>query len=241
MKSCFILTNTPFKNTLTSILNEAWECVTKYRKLLGSADSKYDIWNLDYETITEKVEEDFIIRQEIKNIREKRLTDVLLITGYNKDDRDMLEKVRNKYNIQNNDIIIYTDDSKPENSRSTGAGIILEDQKNGDSISLPSQCSTFTAEAFAIKAALEIVAKDNKSTKKNIIIIFSDCKAVLQAINNNRLNTYHNKYILNIKEISSKLKKEKKMRILLIWIPSHRGITGNELADHLAKGCSRRK
>lgn len=99
---------------------------------------------------------------------------------------------------------------------------------------MPSQCSTFTAEAFAIKAALEIVAKDNKSTKKNIII-FSDCKAVLQGINNNRLNIYHNKYILNIKEISSKLKKEKKMRILLIWIPSHRGIIGNELADHLAK------
>lgn len=25
------------------------------------------------------------------------------------------------------------------------------------------------------------------------------------------------------------------MRILLIWIPSHRGIIGNELADYLAK------
>lgn len=99
-------------------------------------------------------------------------------------------------------------------------------------MSMAKESSTFTAEAFAIRTALKIIYNDVSNKNKDIIIL-SDAKSVLEAIDNNQLNVYHNKYVVEIKEM--KISRELGKRVIYVWIPAHVGIQGNEMADKLAK------
>lgn len=99
---------------------------------------------------------------------------------------------------------------------------------------MPSKCSSYTAEAFAIKAALEIMYNEVENPAKHIIIM-SDSQAVLKAYQNNILSVYHNRYVTEGKKICYNFKKELDKKVTLVWIPAHIGIQGNELADKLAK------
>lgn len=113
-------------------------------------------------------------------------------------DSKLFEKVQEKYHLENNARIIYTDGSKKKKGTATGASIVIEEQEiaymhNYHNISMASECSIFTAEAFAIKAALEIMYKETDHSYKDIVIL-SDARSVLQALSNNLLNVYHNRY-----------------------------------------------
>ncbi|EFN65847.1 hypothetical protein EAG_02388, partial [Camponotus floridanus] len=103
--------------------------------------------------------------------------------------------------------------------------------------------STFTAEAFAIRTALEILqgSYSKKEYNHENVIIFSDCQGVLKALKNNKLSVYHNRYIMEARELYWKIVTQFRIKIYLIWIPSHKGFIGNEIADILAKqGASER-
>lgn len=93
-------------------------------------------------------------------------------------------------------------------------------------------CSIYTAEAFAIKTALEIIITKIYSIGEDRckdIIIFSDCQAVLKAISRNYIGVYENKYILKIKELHEVITNHHRKKIIYIRIPVHVGITGNEI------------
>lgn len=64
-------------------------------------------------------------------------------------------------------------------------------QETAYNIRLPKYCSIFTAEMFAIKAALEIIIRENNVRKKDIIIL-SDSRPALLALQNNNLSVYRN-------------------------------------------------
>lgn len=74
-----------------------------------------------------------------------------------------------------------------------------------------------------------------KIKNSNDVIILTDCQSVLMIINNNRLNVYKNKYILDIKKLYFELTNRYKIKIVYVWIPAHLDFTGNEIADNLAK------
>jgi len=71
----------------------------------------------------------------------------------------------------------------------------------------------FTAKAFAIKAALEIMYNDANNISRNIVIL-SDSRSVLQALTNNQLSVL---WDIN-RNFKNPLKRELNKRIIFIWI-----------------------
>ncbi|XP_065084643.1 uncharacterized protein LOC135706893 [Ochlerotatus camptorhynchus] len=113
-------------------------------------------------------------------------------------------------------LAVYTDGSKCENI--VGAGVFSSSIQQA--ICLPSQCSVFSAEAFAIKSAV-IAAR----ASTECVIILSDSASCLSAIESGRSQHPW------IQEIERLLRGRP---IHLCWIPGHAGIHGNEEADRLA-------
>jgi ribonuclease HI len=86
----------------------------------------------------------------------------------------------------------------------------------------------FQAEVYGIKACtVENLVRDYRN--RNICILL-DSQAAIKALDNYRINS---KLVLDCRQ--SLLKLAKYSRVQLIWVPSQRGIEGNENADQLAK------
>ena len=114
----------------------------------------------------------------------------------------------------------YTDGSKMDNN--TGYAFVINDITV--SHRLPSTCSVFTAELYAIYKAVEYI----ESTHWEKIVIFSDSLSALQAIDNSRLKCH---YMFKLQKLLALTNKE----IVLEYVPAHVGIPGNSKADEAAK------
>ena len=123
-------------------------------------------------------------------------------------------------NLYNDFIECYTDGSKMNGN--TGYAFIINDFVC--SHRLPSTCSVFTAELFAIYKAVEYI--ENTDWEK--IVIFSDSLSALQAIDNNKLKCH---YMFKLQKLLALSNKE----IVLEYCPAHVGIQGNTKADEAAK------
>ncbi|GFO18345.1 Gag-Pol polyprotein [Plakobranchus ocellatus] len=95
-------------------------------------------------------------------------------------------------------------------------------------------CSNYDAETIAIRTAVEHLnlTFEEDPTKIDNIIIFSDSKAALQALENNHKQ---NNEILSTKLIINQVISTYAIQLVLQWIPGHTNITGNEKADRLSK------
>lgn len=115
---------------------------------------------------------------------------------------------------------IYTDGSKsPE---STSFAVTYEDRTIKVSL-LPVFSSIFSAEIIAISEAVNFVK--NRTGK---YVICTDSFSALSAISNiNNTNFYANQIRDNLIE--------KYPKIILIWVPGHSQISGNDFADNIAR------
>jgi ribonuclease HI len=119
---------------------------------------------------------------------------------------------------------MYTDASK--NQVGVGAAVIWNNTEF--LYKLPSSCSIFTAESFAIIKALDLITEHHLQDT----IIFTDS---LSAINNIK-NTYNPSDIgLQIQNKIYTLRNTYNYKIKLFWIPGHSNIIENEHADLAAK------
>jgi len=131
-----------------------------------------------------------------------------------------------------NTISFYTDGSKLEKDAPTGASVYSPNLNLNIMHRLPAETSVFTAEAWAIYLAIGAIM-DVKCEKA---VIFTDSKSVLDALatpllsNKNYLIHYIKRSWLNCIN--------KGIELYLFWVPAHKGITGNEIADLLAKRAS---
>lgn len=83
----------------------------------------------------------------------RKKSDINRIKG--QDNIRLVNEVKNKYKLNDRSLIMYTDGSKPQQSVSTGASVILK-KEDGYYFSLSRECSVFTAEATTTSSALKI-------------------------------------------------------------------------------------
>ena len=127
----------------------------------------------------------------------------------------------NEFKAQHFDkTFMYTDGSKQEDK----VGFALATAHLEFSRRLPDKVSIFTAEAFALYAAVQTCVRKKLSN----IVICSDSKSVLQALKN-VYDPSHNIISSTQKSIPDD------QNISFLWIPGHANIPGNERADKLAK------
>ena len=121
---------------------------------------------------------------------------------------------------------IFTDGSKMENG--VGAGVVLPEFSLEKRIKLPKTLSIMSAELVAIREALKIVSINTQFKK---IVIFTDSlSSIMKLKSQNKLDDS------KLHEIIQKLYElNQKQEVHIQWIPSHKGILGNELADKAAK------
>ena len=127
---------------------------------------------------------------------------------------------------------IYTDGSKDEH----GVGAAAVYGPTSSSASLPRVASVYTAELKALILACTLIREDTKCKDTTNYLICSDSLSAAQGLNNmeprNQLM-----YRLQI-EIHMLLIMGYKITIL--WIPGHKMIPGNDLADEAAKAATSR-
>ncbi|KAA5616567.1 hypothetical protein F3H11_34720, partial [Pseudomonas aeruginosa] len=92
-------------------------------------------------------------------------------------------------------------------------------------------CSIFTAEAYAVYQALLRITVVNSCTN---FLIITDSLSLLESLSNISVNYKTNYVLYIIKELLYKYH-HKNVNIAFMWVPSHRGITGNEKADKAAR------
>lgn len=119
---------------------------------------------------------------------------------------------------------VFTDGSK--NLTGTGCGFTDTKRKKDYIFPMHKMTSIYTAELYCILQALVYI---NRIDAPNSII-FTDSLSSLQIIN----QTYpKNQLVMQIQQIIHNILINNRY-ITLFWIPSHIGISGNELADDLA-------
>lgn len=105
----------------------------------------------------------------------------------------------------------------------------------GYSFSIDSHCNNFSAEACAISEAIKWC---DISSIANDILLLTDSLSTIQALENNKISAGVNEHIIGIRkryfELSGKRGRSNK-KLVIGWIPAHKGIHGNEIVDQLAK------
>lgn len=132
-----------------------------------------------------------------------------------------------------NYIKIFTDGSKLSPDSHCGAGVYIPHRKLCFPLTLPKECSIFSAECIAIIEALHLV----KSLNISNALILSDSLSSLQKISTSPLNSSSDSLICSIRDLLHSMSLAH-VSVVLAWIPGHLGIIGNEMADSIAKEAS---
>ena len=125
----------------------------------------------------------------------------------------------------------YTDGSRIGGM--TGAGYTIRSRNaeiGSASIKLPEHTTVFQAEIVAVRDAGRALLAEPRVTA-SFIKIFIDSQAAIKALANSQISSqlvYETVDVLN--KVASKCR-----RLQIVWIPAHRGHSGNERADILAK------
>jgi len=123
-------------------------------------------------------------------------------------------------------IRFYTDGSKLEGH--VGGGVYSEQLDIRKSFRLPDHCSVFKAEVHAIKEALTCLR--NFSLQRGHLNIYSDSQAAIKSIYSTNTNF---RTIADCRRSLHEMPNQ--FTISLIWVPGHRDIVGNCIADELAR------
>jgi ribonuclease HI len=125
-------------------------------------------------------------------------------------------------------VSVYTDGSKLEHKVS--AAFCIPSMQIHNIYRIANDSSIYSAELTAITEAIKWIV-ENENEEANKYIIFTDSLSVATSIKENRSCSRPNLFL----EFLDNINKLKHSIVLIAWIPSHIGLSGNEMADTLAK------
>ena len=126
---------------------------------------------------------------------------------------------------------MYTDGSKIDGQ--TGSGLAVykgKKEHSSEYYRLPDDSTVFQAEVTAVAKAAELLIGMRDHTME-YVKIFIDSQAAITALGNPRITSHT---VANAVESLNRLA-DSTTKVTLVWIPAHKGHTGNERADTLAK------
>lgn len=196
--------------------------ISSYKKYINLQhpiyqNSKFPIFEINYDTL--------IFRPNI-----------ILDSGINKGDITANAKFLNLLERWDNWLTMYTDASKLNVQSEVGAAVWIPKFNIVLGFKCPPQATVFTGEAVAILEAVSYI----ESHSLNKVLIFSDSKSCLDAI----LGNFFKKNEIQNSALILKIKEKlfnchiKGLEVIIIWIPGHSGISGNELADRWARSAA---
>lgn len=148
---------------------------------------------------------------------------------------ELVQMIKRNNDISSDCLIIYTDGSKIPASPSVGSAFYVIEEEMGYYMSMNKVCSNYTAEACAIAKTLQWL---NQDILRRDVMIFTDSKSCVEAVQNNNISMKPNQYIIEIRKRYQQLARrlaETNNKAIIAWIPAHSGIYGNEVVDGLAK------
>ena len=146
--------------------------------------------------------------------------------------RDLLSK------LQPEDVVVFTDGSAFENPGPTGAdGVVHLDGYEVAPVLLKKGVSqynnNYTGELVGVQISLEFPADVSEVVNKNIHV-FTDCQAAIVSAFQNQIPTNKIEIVTSLKQHITQIG-EKRNKRHVHWVPAHKDIFGNELADQQAK------
>ncbi|XP_018305536.1 uncharacterized protein [Mycetomoellerius zeteki] len=123
----------------------------------------------------------------------------------------------------------FTDGSKVDHGTCVGAAVFSPQLQAELMFKLSSYTSIFSAEAYAIYTVITLLVDLHLPR----VTVITDSKSVLESIRGS--HNYTNNYLIPLIKSVLEEAETKGTSIQFIWVPSHRGIEGNERADQLAK------
>lgn len=118
---------------------------------------------------------------------------------------EIVMKIKQKHQIEEQAWEIYTDGSKGDEKEAVGSAFLIKNTAMGYRMSLNKRCNILTAEACAIAKSLEWAHNRNQNED---ILILTDSMSTLKALQNNKIVTTTNHYILEIRKWYTKLKED---------------------------------
>lgn len=127
--------------------------------------------------------------------------------------------------LTDKELAVFTDGSKTESG--VGAGVFIESLGYEESFRLPQHCTVYQAELLGIKKAADrlLIGVSGKD-----IAIYIDNKAAITSLASHNIKS---KLVSDCREVLQALCRQNIVK--LCWVPGHNDITGNEMADLLAK------